>query len=120
MYIFAAAVGLYTGGPNSIMTPISLQMVGMEYLSSAHGLERFFCGVGYFAGPPVAGERFQWLRNELDLGQCVQKAHILREVSSALSSVGLVHANLSHSDSLFITNQCRRSGPARIKDHSYL
>ena len=56
VYVFAAAVGLYTGGPNSIMTPISLQMVGMEYLSSAHGLERFFCGLGYFTGPPVAGE----------------------------------------------------------------
>ena len=55
MYVFAAAVGLYTGGPNSIMTPISLKMVGMEYLSSAHGLERFFCGLGYFSGPPVAG-----------------------------------------------------------------
>ena len=55
VYIFAGAVGLYTGGPNSIMTPISLQMVGMEHLSSAHGLERFFCGLGYFSGPPVAG-----------------------------------------------------------------
>ena len=38
------------------MTPISLQMVGMEHLSSAHGLERFFCGLGYFAGPPIAGQ----------------------------------------------------------------
>lgn len=55
-YIYAAVAGLYTGGPNSVMTPITLQLVGVRDLASAHGLEIFFCGIGVMAGPPIAGK----------------------------------------------------------------
>ena len=54
-FIFTAAIGLYTGGPNSLMTPITLRMVNIEDLSAAHGLELFFCGLGYVPGPFIAG-----------------------------------------------------------------
>ena len=53
--MFAALVGLYTGGPNSIMTPITLKLVPIEDLPAAHGLEYFFSGLGYVPGPFVAG-----------------------------------------------------------------
>ena len=54
-YIFATVIGLYTGGPNSIMTPITLKMVNIDDLPAAHGLEYFFSGLGYVPGPFIAG-----------------------------------------------------------------
>ena len=54
-YIYAAVAGFYTGGPNTIMTPITIRLVGVKDISSAHGLEIFFCGIGVLAGPPIAG-----------------------------------------------------------------
>ena len=53
--MFAALVGLYTGGPFSLMTPITLQLVRLEDLPAAHGLEYFFSGLGLVPGPFVAG-----------------------------------------------------------------
>jgi hypothetical protein len=54
-YIYAAVAGFYTGGPNSVMTPITLRLVGVKDISSAHGLEICFCGIGILVGPPIAG-----------------------------------------------------------------
>lgn len=54
-YVFAVTSGLLTGAPNSLMTPITLDMVGLDNLSAAHGLEFFFAGIGFLAGPPIAG-----------------------------------------------------------------
>ncbi|KAL4220055.1 hypothetical protein ACF0H5_020466 [Mactra antiquata] len=58
-FVFAALAGLLTGIPNSAMTPISLKLVGIENLSSAHGLENFFCGIGIVVGPPIAGLSYE-------------------------------------------------------------
>lgn len=52
---FSCLVGLCTGAPNSLMTPITLDMVGLEFLSAAHGIENMFAGVGLLLGPPTAG-----------------------------------------------------------------
>ncbi|KAL3848133.1 hypothetical protein ACJMK2_019010 [Sinanodonta woodiana] len=52
---FAVLVGLYTGCPNAIMTPILISLVGVDRLSQAFGLASFFCGIGYSLGPPIAG-----------------------------------------------------------------
>ena len=54
-YVFATIVGLYTGTLVALMTPITIQMVKLKHLSAAHGLEVFFCGIGFTVGPPVAG-----------------------------------------------------------------
>ena len=48
-------MGLYTGTLVALMTPITIQMVKLKHLSPAHGLEVFFCGIGFTIGPPVAG-----------------------------------------------------------------
>ena len=56
-YIFAALAGVFTGLPNSLMTAITLQLVGVDEISMAHSLEFFFCGIGVVLGPPVAGKR---------------------------------------------------------------
>ncbi|KAK3605791.1 hypothetical protein CHS0354_033995 [Potamilus streckersoni] len=52
---FAILVGLYTGSPNAIMTPILISLVGVDHLSQAFGLASFFCGIGFCLGPPFAG-----------------------------------------------------------------
>ncbi|KAL4220054.1 hypothetical protein ACF0H5_020465 [Mactra antiquata] len=54
-FIFAGVVGFFTGVPNSLTTPVSLSIVGADKISSAHGLENFFCGIGVVVGPPIAG-----------------------------------------------------------------
>ncbi|XP_045201857.2 monocarboxylate transporter 12-like [Mercenaria mercenaria] len=58
-FIFAALCGFYTGGPNSLMTPIIIRIIGMERLSAAHGLLYFSCGVGVISGPPFTGILFK-------------------------------------------------------------
>ncbi|XP_053404493.1 monocarboxylate transporter 9-like isoform X2 [Mercenaria mercenaria] len=58
-YIYAAVAGFYTGAPNTVMTPITLRLVGVQDISSAHGLEIFFCGIGILAGPPIAASLYE-------------------------------------------------------------
>ncbi|XP_052783268.1 monocarboxylate transporter 9-like [Mya arenaria] len=53
-YVFVAAIGLLTGLPNSLATPLTLTLVGVENISIAHGLVYFFCGIGFVSGPPLA------------------------------------------------------------------
>lgn len=54
-YVFAGIAALSTGLPNSIMTAITLYFVGIDNISSAHGLAFFFSGLGFLAGAPIAG-----------------------------------------------------------------
>ncbi|XP_052216127.1 monocarboxylate transporter 14-like isoform X10 [Dreissena polymorpha] len=51
--------GVLGGGSNSLMTPITLDFVDEDRISDAHGLEFFFCGLGYITGPPIAGYMFE-------------------------------------------------------------
>ncbi|WAR28860.1 MOT12-like protein [Mya arenaria] len=53
-YVFVAATGILTGLPNSLATPLTLALIGVENISIAHGLVYFFCGIGYVSGPPLA------------------------------------------------------------------
>ena len=55
-YFFAVAIGLLTGGPNGIMASIALSILGLQKLAAAHGLEYFFCGLGFGGGPPIASK----------------------------------------------------------------
>ena len=54
-YIFAGVGGFFTGMPNSLTAPILLEILGVNQLSTAHGLEFFFSGLGFIIGPPIAG-----------------------------------------------------------------
>ncbi|XP_048246212.1 monocarboxylate transporter 14-like isoform X3 [Haliotis rufescens] len=51
---FSAAYGMYSGGPNSLISPITIELVGLKHLAVGVGIENFFCGVGFFTGPPLA------------------------------------------------------------------
>ncbi|XP_052784325.1 monocarboxylate transporter 12-like isoform X1 [Mya arenaria] len=53
-FVFVAAIGILTGLPNSLLTPLTLTLVDVEKISIAHGLVNFFCGIGYVSGPPLA------------------------------------------------------------------
>ncbi|XP_045200004.2 monocarboxylate transporter 12-like [Mercenaria mercenaria] len=54
-YIFAIQLGMFTGWPNSMMTPLSLRFVGVHKLSEAYGLAYVFCGLGVSTGPVLIG-----------------------------------------------------------------
>ena len=54
-YGFAGVSGMFTGMPNSLIAPILLEILGVNLLSTAHGLEYFFSGLGFILGPPIAG-----------------------------------------------------------------
>ncbi|XP_071078502.1 monocarboxylate transporter 9-like [Haliotis cracherodii] len=51
---FSAAYGMYSGGPNSLISPITIELVGLKHLAVGVGIENFFCGVGFLSGPPLA------------------------------------------------------------------
>ncbi|WAR28118.1 MOT12-like protein [Mya arenaria] len=48
-------LGLFTGWPNAMMTPLSLSFVGITKLSEAYGLAYLFCGIGVSTGPVLIG-----------------------------------------------------------------
>lgn len=50
-FLFALQLGLFTGWPNSMMTPLSVRFVGVSKLSEAYGLAYLFCGFGVSTGP---------------------------------------------------------------------
>ncbi|XP_052784451.1 monocarboxylate transporter 13-like isoform X1 [Mya arenaria] len=55
IYIFTSQLGLFTGWPNAMMTPLSLSFVGITKLSEAYGLAYLFCGIGVSTGPVLIG-----------------------------------------------------------------
>lgn len=54
--VFSGAYGMYTGGLNSLVSPLTIQLVGLEHLAVAFGIENFSCGVALFIGPPLASK----------------------------------------------------------------
>ncbi|WAR28864.1 MOT12-like protein [Mya arenaria] len=55
-YAFAGAIGIFTGLPSALVTPMTLSLVDFGRISKAHGLVNFFSGLGYVTGPPIAVE----------------------------------------------------------------
>ncbi|XP_052784445.1 monocarboxylate transporter 10-like isoform X3 [Mya arenaria] len=53
-YAFAGAIGIFTGLPSALVTPMTLSLVDFGRISKAHGLVNFFSGLGYVTGPPIA------------------------------------------------------------------
>ncbi|KAH3809531.1 hypothetical protein DPMN_137904 [Dreissena polymorpha] len=50
IYIFTVQLGVLTGWPTSMMTPLSLGFVGLDKLSEAYRLAYLFCGFGVTVG----------------------------------------------------------------------
>nr|KAG5695060.1 hypothetical protein BaRGS_032553 [Batillaria attramentaria] len=55
--VFACLFGLSTGGFYTLINVLTVELVGFgDTLAMAYGMEVFVMGVGYVAGPPLAGE----------------------------------------------------------------
>ncbi|XP_076453450.1 uncharacterized protein LOC143288708 [Babylonia areolata] len=52
--VFSSLFGLYTGGQYALVSVIGVQFMGIVQLPTALGVQVFFMGVGYVAGPPLA------------------------------------------------------------------
>ncbi|CAC5421057.1 SLC16A12 [Mytilus coruscus] len=53
--IFAVIFGLYSGGLSTMISPLCIDLLGAKKVASGVGTLFFIGGVGYLAGPPVAG-----------------------------------------------------------------
>ncbi|XP_064615737.1 monocarboxylate transporter 12-like [Liolophura sinensis] len=51
---FAGLMGLFTGGPYVVLTPMTKDLAGLAHLATAFGVEMMVSGTGYLIGPPVA------------------------------------------------------------------
>ena len=47
--------GIYGNGFSAMMSPITIDIVGISCLNVAHGAELLMCGVGMLIGPPIGG-----------------------------------------------------------------
>lgn len=54
-FVYAGIVGVFTGGINTLLTPITLTLVDVERISAAHGMSFCFSGSGQVIGPYLAG-----------------------------------------------------------------
>ncbi|XP_071086245.1 monocarboxylate transporter 9-like [Haliotis cracherodii] len=52
--VFSALYGLYGGGLHSILSPMTVECVGVANLAVGFGVTHFAIGIGYILGPPVA------------------------------------------------------------------
>ncbi|XP_060587973.1 monocarboxylate transporter 3-like [Ruditapes philippinarum] len=59
-FVLAVLSGFYCGGPNALLTPITVGLIGIEKMSSGYGLLIFFCGIGVLTGPPVLAIIYSW------------------------------------------------------------
>ncbi len=55
-YTYAFLFGTYTGGIFSLLSPITLERVGVEHFASGVGVTMFCCGFGCLIGPPLSGK----------------------------------------------------------------
>ncbi|XP_046542402.1 monocarboxylate transporter 5-like isoform X1 [Haliotis rubra] len=52
--LFSALYGLYGGGLHSILSPMTVECVGVSHLAVGYGMTHFAIGIGYILGPPLA------------------------------------------------------------------
>lgn len=57
-YIYAFLFGTYVGGVFTLLSPMTLDSVGVENFAFGVGLIMFFAGAGCLVGPPTAGKYF--------------------------------------------------------------
>lgn len=54
--VYVVIFGMYSGGVYALLLTITMDIVGIENLSNAFGVEMIFCGTGYLIGPPLSGK----------------------------------------------------------------
>ena len=58
--LYAGLFGLYSGTNAALLGPITVELLGVEKLNVAFGMETFVCGAAFFSGPFFAGKNPQW------------------------------------------------------------
>ena len=53
--VYSALFGLYTGGLSTLFSSLTVQFVGVRLLNTAFSILSFVIGIGYIAGPLLAG-----------------------------------------------------------------
>ena len=54
--LYAGLFGLYSGTNAALLGPLTVELLGVEKLNVAFGMELFVCGIAYLSGPPFAGK----------------------------------------------------------------
>ena len=54
--VFSCVFGIYSGGLTTLITPLIVELLGLEKLSSAVGIMYCIGGIGYIIGPTFAGK----------------------------------------------------------------
>ncbi|XP_046575402.1 monocarboxylate transporter 12-like isoform X2 [Haliotis rubra] len=52
--IYAAIFGLQMGGPNSLLSPITIDLIGLSAIEVGFGMLMFSFGIGFLVGAPLA------------------------------------------------------------------
>ena len=55
---YAVFLGFYGSCFNVLLAPLTVELIGLQYLTTAFGIEMVVNGVAYLLGPPIAGK---WL-----------------------------------------------------------
>ncbi|XP_071086694.1 monocarboxylate transporter 12-like [Haliotis cracherodii] len=63
--IYAAIFGLQMGGPNSLLSPITIDLIGLSAIEIGFGMLMFSFGAGFLIGAPLASTIFK-LSGEYD------------------------------------------------------
>ena len=48
-------LGIYNGGSYSLLATLTIDIVGLQFLTTAFGVEMVCAGIGYLVGPPFSG-----------------------------------------------------------------
>ena len=57
--LFAISFGFYGSCFNVLLAPLTVELVGIDALNMAFGIEMAVCGVAYLLGPPLAGKLYK-------------------------------------------------------------
>ena len=55
--LFVVGLGLYISGINSLMNPITVELLGVYNLATGFGIVMLLAGVGYLSAAPIAGNK---------------------------------------------------------------
>ncbi|XP_071116472.1 monocarboxylate transporter 12-like isoform X1 [Haliotis cracherodii] len=53
--IYSSILGFYLASPMVLLSPLTVELVGVDNLAAAIGVGTFVLGSGYLVGPPIAG-----------------------------------------------------------------
>ena len=56
--LYTVLFGFYGSCFNVLLAPLTVELIGLQNLNWAFGVEMVVCGVSYLIGPPIAGELY--------------------------------------------------------------